>query len=291
MRFFLTSLVTAFAAGCAGDSSTTPTPAPPLPPAPTPSAPPPPPEPAGPVVLAVNFDETPLGDYTQEVFESNWPRYQYVEGLELGFTEIVEGPLAYAGRSLRHKFPGGTHQRAHWIHAKIDLPASYEELYFSYRVRFEDGFDFVRGGKLPGLFGGKGNTGGNLPDGSDGWSGRMMWQDRGEATQYIYHPDQPRMYGEFFYWDHRFQPGRWHTVEHHFTMNTPGMHDGILQTWFDGEDSLRVEGLRFRDVDTFAIDGFWLATFFGGADDTWNTTKDEYVYFDDFVVSTERIEQ
>ena len=48
---------------------------------------------------------------------------------------------------------------------------------------------------------------------------------------------------------------------------------------------------RFRDIDTFAIDGFWLATFFGGGDDTWNATKDEYLYFDDFVISTERIEQ
>ena len=99
------------------------------------------------------------------------------------------------------------------------------------------------------------------------------------------------MYGEFFWWGHRFEPGKWHRVEHHFTMNTPGMNDGAVQTWFDGADALRVEGLRFRDVDTFAIDGFWLATFFGGGDDTHNATKDEYIYYDDFVVSTERIQQ
>ena len=242
-------------------------------------------------MLEVNFDATPVGAYTQQAFDSNWPRYQYVNGLELGLTDIVEGPPAYSGRSLRHKFTGGKRVEDHWIHAKIDLPASYEELYFSYRVRFEDGFDFVRGGKLPGLFGGRGNTGGNATDGTDGWSGRMMWREGGEATQYIYHPDQPTRYGEFFFWDRRFEPGEWHTVEHFFRMNTPGMHDGVLHTWFDGAEALRVDGLRFRDVDTFAIDGFWLATFFGGGDDTWLATKDEYIYFDDFVVSTERIQQ
>ena len=250
-----------------------------------------PPEPAGSIVLAVDFDATPLGAYTQEAFDSNWPMYQYVRGLELGLTEIIEGPPAYSGRSLRHKLTGGTRVEDHWIHGKIDLRGSFEELYFSYRVRFEDGFEFVRGGKLPGLFGGRGNVGGNRPDGIDGWSGRMMWLGEGRATQYIYHPDQSGMYGEFFFWGHRFEPGKWHAVEHHFSMNTPGMNDGVLQTWFDGADALLVEGLRFRDIDTFAIDGFWLATFFGGGDDTWNATKDEYVYFDDFVISTERIEQ
>lgn len=164
-------------------------------PPPTPPAPPPPPEPAGPIVLAVDFDSTPLGAYTQGSFDSNWPSYQYVNGLELSLTEVIGGPPAYSGRSLRHKFTGGKRVEDHWIHGKINLPRSYEELYFSYRVRFEHGFDWVKGGKLPGLFGGRGNTGGNVPDGSDGWSGRMMWRQSGEATQYIYHPDQAGMYG------------------------------------------------------------------------------------------------
>lgn len=280
-------------AACGSNEPATPTTPelPPTPSPPTPPAPPPPPEPAGPIVLAVNFDATPLGVYTQQSFDSNWPHYQYVRGLELGLTEVIEGPAAYSGRSLRHKFTGGKRVEDHWIAAKIDLPRSYEELYFSYRVRFEEGFDWVKGGKLPGLFGGRGNTGGNVPDGNDGWSGRMMWRQEGRATQYVYHPDQSGMYGEFYWWEHRFEPGKWHTVEHHFTMNTPGMHDGLLVTWFDGVQSLRVESLRFRDIDTFAIDGLWLTTFFGGGDDTWNATKDEYAYFDDFVVSTERIQQ
>ena len=239
-------------------------------------------------MLAVDFDTTPVGPYSLEALEADWPGSRWVT-LDPERTEIIEGPPAFSGRSLRHKFTGGTRVHEHSVQARVPLGSSYEELYVSYRLRFDEGFDFVRGGKLPGLFGGEGNVGGDVPDGSDGWSGRMMWREEGAATQYIYHPDQPGMFGEYFYWDRRFEPGVWHTVEMHFTMNTPEMHDGTLETWFDGAEALQLEGLRFRDVDTFAIDGFYLVTFFGGGTDDWNASKDEYIYFDDIVISAEPI--
>lgn len=69
------------------------------------------------------------------------------------------------------------------------------------------------------------------------------------------------------------------------------MNDGVLQTWFDGEQVVDLDDLRFRDVDSFAIDRFYISTFFGGGDATWAPTKDEYITFDDFIVSTTRIRQ
>ena len=117
----------------------------------------------------------------------------------------------------------------------------------------------------------------------------MMWRRGGEAVQYVYHPDQPGVYGEDFRWDRRFEPGRWHRVEHRFVMNAPRDNDGVIQTWFDGMPALSVDDLRFRDVNSFAIDHFYISTFFGGGDETWAPTKDEYILFDDFVVSTSRV--
>ena len=67
----------------------------------------------------------------------------------------------------------------------------YDDLYCSYYVRFAPGFDYVKGGELPGLAGGAANTGGNKPTGRDGWSARMMWRTGGEVVQYVYHVDQP----------------------------------------------------------------------------------------------------
>ena len=244
----------------------------------------------GPVVLRVDFDGSPLGDYTPAAFHSDWPAAEWVSGLGTGRAEIVDGASAYSGRSLRLEYPADTYgSRNQAIQARIDLPRRFEELYVSYRVRFEDGFDFVKGGKLPGLIGGAGNVGGNRPNGRDGWSGRMMWRRGGDAVQYVCHPDQPGTYGEDFRWERRFEPGRWHTVEHRFVMNTPQMHDGILQAWFDGVEALYVDDLRFRDVDSFAIDQFYISTFFGGGDSTWSPAKDEYILFDDIIISTARI--
>ena len=70
----------------------------------------------------------------------------------------------------------------------------------SYDVQFEEGFDFVKGGKLPGLFGGEGNTGGGIPTGMDGFSARMMWRGNGRVVQYVYYPDQPEHFGHDMPW-------------------------------------------------------------------------------------------
>jgi hypothetical protein len=47
--------------------------------------------------------------------------------------------------------------------------------------------------------------------------------------------------------------------------------------------------LRFREGNNFGIDTFMFSTFFGGNDPSWGPTKEEFTYFDDFIVSTQRI--
>jgi hypothetical protein len=56
-----------------------------------------------------------------------------------------------------------------------------DEAWLSYRLRFPDGFDFVKGGKLPGLFGGTVTSGRHIPDGTNGFSTRYMWRPTGSA--------------------------------------------------------------------------------------------------------------
>ena len=78
-----------------------------------------------------------------------------------------------------------------------------------------------------------------------------------------------------------FESGRWYLIEHEMTMNTPGLRDGVLVCRLDGVEALRREDLRFRDVDAFAIDGLYVSTFFGGSSESWATTRDERIRFDD----------
>ena len=246
------------------------------------------------VVLRVTFDKAPLGQYTDSAIKSEWKWIKWSSGLKEGRVHIVEGAQSKSGRSLRIFYPKNTYGPgpggAQWW---VTLPQGYNELYCAYWVKFGSGFDFVKGGKIPGLLGGAGNTGGDKPDGTDGWSARMMWRKGGEAVQYVYHPDQPTIYGEDMAWDiggtRVFSPGTWVRVEHRIVMNTPKQKDGIVEGWWNGVKALSRKNIRFRDVNTFAIDGFYFSTFFGGGDSSWSSTKDEYVYFDDFIIATKPI--
>jgi hypothetical protein len=210
-------------------------------------------------------------------------------------SSLVEWKKAWRGRSLRVKYPAGLiggDSACQWLtpFRNLGLEAR-EECYARYYLRFDPGFDFVKGGKLPGLVGGGANTGGRIPNGRDGWSARLMWRTGGHVVQYVYHPDQPGKWGEDFLWKVKdlpcvFKPGVWHCVETYVRMNTPGRHDGVIRSWFDGEQALEVATLRFRDTADLKIDGFYFSTFFGGGDPSWAPLKDQYIQFDDFVLAS-----
>ncbi len=108
--------------------------------------------------------------------------------------------------------------------------------------------------------------------------------------------DKPGTYGEDLFWAYPdytqnqtkryFTPGQWHSVKTRIIINTPGEFDGRVTSWFDGGLGLdSVVRYRAEGNTTFAVDKFLFSTFFGGGDDTWATTKDEYIYFDDFIIS------
>ncbi|MDE2040967.1 MAG: hypothetical protein KGI59_01070, partial [Patescibacteria group bacterium] len=76
-------------------------------------------------------------------------------------------------------------------------------------------------------------------------------------------------------------PGVWHIIKTYIKMNTPGREDGNLISWFDGAEVCNLT-LRFRNDNSFGIDAFKFAVFFGGNDLTWAPDKDEKIYFKDF---------
>jgi hypothetical protein len=247
-------------------------------------------------LLRIDFDSSPLGNYDEAKLEADWGAIPWNNGIDAGRAEIVDGGEAHVGRSLRIRYPaGGVGAGPSGAQFKVAIPVpanspGYEELYCAYWLKFSDGFQFVKGGKIPGFAGGAANTGGNKPNGSDGFSARMMWRGAGKVVQYLYHPDQPTIYGQDLDWDlggqRVFEPGSWHRVEHRIVMNTPGMSDGLVQAWFDGELALDQQGIRFRDVSDFAIDIFYFSTFFGGSGASWAPSSDQYVTFDDFIIAT-----
>ncbi len=257
------------------------------------------------IIYQNDFEDDPVGTYTVSNLSADWGVTSN-DGVDEGRVSIVDDSNTVGNKSLVVKYPDGLSNtgKSQW---KAPLGGSYDELYFSYKIRFDDNFDFVRGGKLPGLCGGECNSGGDPPDGTDGWSARMMWRtngssgsptngDKANIVQYLYYPDQPGTFAEDMRWDDTtptdwksFDSDVWYQLQHRIVMNTPGSSDGIIQAWLDGEMVLDRQDIRFRTTSALKIDTLYFSTFFGGSSSQWETTKDEFAYYDDFVVSTQFI--
>ncbi len=240
--------------------------------------------PSGPSLLSVNFSNNGTGGYSESDVRNDFGAIEWARTSRASIRD--DGGNKY----LRVEYPAGSvgpDEGGAGFTADFNRSiGAHDELYISYKVRFGSGFDWKLGGKLPGLAGGSVNSGGDKPSGWDGWSARMMWRQGGDATQYVYHPNQPNSYGEGMYWNGAsFSVGSWTTVETRIKLNTPGESNGLIQGWMNGQLVFERYNMRFRDTDDLQIDKLSFSTFFGGSDSSWAASRDEHIDFDDFVVS------
>lgn len=217
-----------------------------------------------------------------------WPRLARSARLSLAPGEGVDG-----GRAVRAAYVGSD-VGSDRIVVGVPLPAAGDEYTLNYDVRFDRGFQFVKGGKLHGLGPAKPVTGGD-PIRPDGWSARVMWRRGGEIETYTYHQDQPGKYGERARVDRTFlfEPGRWHAVSLHVRVNSPASaSNGLVRLHVDGvlvetRDAAR---LRAADGDATRITQLLFSTFHGGNDPTWAPRGADggyatvYAYFDNLAV-------
>ncbi len=233
----------------------------------------------------INFDSDDVGPYSWLQLYLDWSGPKWQMGRNL--VSVVEGEdLAFSGKALQLTYPAGISSckgRKRCINWPVDLGIKLDRLYYGYRFKMPENFEFIKGGKLPGVAGGKGNAGGQVPTGRDGWSVRMMWDGKGRLVQYVYHPEQKGQYGDVLYLDTggAIELGVWHTVQTLVELNTPGKHNGRIITWLDGKKVLTKEKMRFRDVNRLKISRFQFISFFGGNGPDWAPRKDEHIYIDD----------
>jgi len=257
-------------------------------------------------VLSVGFDRDPLGDYSFATCKAAFPGITWQNGLTPDSirVKVVEGgDTAWSGRSLRVFYPAGclgpsgtggaAPCGAQW---RAPLSTMRDTLMSRYRVFFPQGFQWTKGGKLPGLCGSQCNTGGNPPSGTDGWSARIMWRAAGQLTMYLYYPGQNGTYGTDLVWRDStgktlaVETGRWHELVTRISLNTPGtnggagLSDGRVQAWFDGHLAVDSSGFRFRDRDSMHVNQFYFSTFFGGSTSDFSPASDNRIFFDDFLV-------
>lgn len=199
------------------------------------------------------------------------------------------------GAGLRVTYPAGSaSQNSHRVYgspsggAQVYLPlraGSVSALWLSYFVRFQPGFDFVKGGKLPGMYGGSQTSGGRIPNGTDGLSTRLMWRAGGEGEIYAYLPSSIKHGTSIGRGSWTFTPGHWEKIVQYVRLNTPGRSDGEIRLFVNGESVVDVQDLVFRTTRSLLIDGVFFSTFFGGSDQTWATPVTQHADFAGFRVS------
>jgi len=258
-----------------------------------------------PFPLVVDFENRETGIYTKAMAQEDFPRERegssfvsgyWYNGMDEGWAEIAD---ENGNKALRAKYPAGcvgSNDCAVQIKWRIPKAETADTMWVSYKLKFEDGFEFVKGGKLPGLCGGQCYTGGNTPLQGDGWSARIMWRTGGSIVQYMYFADQAINYGDDMKWDFTgeqkvFEIDVWYSIATQVILNTVtdgtvGDKNGIVRSWLDGELSLEVDTLRLVDFADQKIDWFYISTFHGGSDISWAPSKDVYVRFDDFRIAT-----
>ncbi|AHF91427.1 hypothetical protein OPIT5_15560 [Opitutaceae bacterium TAV5] len=234
------------------------------------------------LTLQDDFSELQAGPLPLSWLEKRWKTHA-----DNGVRENRVSVLQEDGNSfIRVSYPQGQiGSRASGASWRSPLPPS-DEATAEYRVRFEPDFHWTSGGKLPGLSGGTGATGGR-PN-PDGLTARYMWKPGGRLILYLYHSEQRGRYGDGIRLDHALlRPGEWHTLRQRIKLNTPGQPDGELQVWIDGKLAFNRTDMRWRSADqTWQINRFYFSTFHGGASDDYRPDRDNHIDFDDFVITT-----
>ncbi|EJD02951.1 uncharacterized protein FOMMEDRAFT_140748 [Fomitiporia mediterranea MF3/22] len=171
----------------------------------------------------------------------------------------------------------------------------FQSMLVSYELAFDSGFDWVKGGKLPGIRGGpsvNGCEGGKEPNGTDCFSSRLMWRANGAGEVYAYIPktngicdsDDIKCNDDFGVSIQRgafgFAAGQWSRVSLLVQMNDPpGVSNGYVALYFNDILAISQKGVQFRKDNSVNPGGFFFSTFFGGDDSSWATPVDTHTYF------------
>lgn len=176
--------------------------------------------------------------------------------------------------------PGGTLMflypyKSHPTKDKFN-PLSAVSAALEYEAYFPEDFDFVKGGKLMGMSGGRGGGRGCGGGADPAWcfNSRIMWRRNGWGESYLYVPENmqhstfcsayPKCGGtgkrpcnfcnlakgvSFGRGGFIFQKGQWNKIYMNITLNTPNVTDGILEIRHNGKRVIYYDKINWRQTD------------------------------------------
>lgn len=156
----------------------------------------------------------------------------------------------------------------------------------TYDLCFPAGMEWVKSGKLPGIYGGTVTdfAPSRQPNGANGFTVRPLWRPDGNVELYVWdmRPD-PAIGGygrEFRSAGIKWQAGKWHRVALTVDLNTPGQANGTATLLIDGAVAVHAAGLEMRAVDIRLSGCFWCC-FYGGGTLDYAPTRDQIVTIGD----------
>ncbi|KAG6866365.1 hypothetical protein C0991_005286 [Blastosporella zonata] len=176
--------------------------------------------------------------------------------------------------------------------------SNFQTMMVTYEVAFDNFFDWVKGGKLPGL---RGSTKSNLGGCSGGkekesttsscFSTRLMWRKSGSGEIYASIPTTNNLCsqtgvscasdatslqrGSF-----GFVSGQWSRITLLIRLNDPpNVANGNIQLFYNDLSAIDQQGLQLRTNSGVYLNGFYFSTFFGGSDTSWATPNTTHTYY------------
>lgn len=251
------------------------------------------------VLFADDFDS--YSSVSQLTGSGNYDNYY--QGSNLSFDSSVYFSGAQA---LRMRMPATGNEVSNAI--VRDLSSEQDKLFMRVYTRYQPDYGGVNSAHNGLRISGNYNGPGRRPDGTDFFLVNIensRWgsePEPGYTHAYVYHPEQDDVYGEHWYADGRvtngsqsFGPyfvarpnvaparGEWICYEVLVQLNTPGVRNGRVAVWQDGDLIGDWQNVRFRDVSSVKIDQIQLEN--GGQ----GSSQQNYKWYDNLVIATSYI--
>lgn len=207
-------------------------------------------------------------------------------------TSVAEGEGVSGSNAIKvlyEGFPKGSRR----VIARHRLPFATAEATLTYDVKFCEGFDFVKGGKLHGLGPVKPVAGGGEGH-PERWSARVTFKSGGGIATYLYFQDRPRKWGETTIAENfGFERNRFYAISLNVRVNDPpSANNGHARIFVDGEQVVSRENVQFRATGGKGtlINQILFSTFHGGNTEGYaprnsdGSYRTECAYFDNFAV-------
>ncbi len=243
------------------------------------------------IYFAHDFQNDTLGNYRDKEWRYDW--YGKSDLIYPGWSNHRTARICIDKNDARNKvmrwsYPKGAlgpnEGGGQW---EVRFARPFDDVYFSYRIKFMPGFKWNLGGKIPGLGGGyQYESERHGRKSRFAFTASLMFKQKGNIVFYTYNPDQKGEYGDSLAWNFQMPTGRWINIAIHVKLNDVGRANGVLEGFIDGKFIKRFDALRFRDASTAdaGIDFMKIYTFFGGNTEDWATPIDQWIEVDDFVL-------